>query len=96
MMYYIYYIYDFRFSVYTWHFDKWLTFIYLGSKLCINVDFSIWLTAAVAQGVRALAPQEEGWMFESQSRQTLVVNTGSDHSTAKCSAIGVNVTGPRR
>ena len=87
MMYYIYYIYDFQFSVYTWH---------LGSKLCINVDFSIWLTAAVAQGVRALAPQEEGWMFESQSRQTLVVKTGIDLSTAKCSAIGVNVTGPLR
>ena len=96
MMYYIYYIYDFRFSVHTWHFDKWLTLRYLESKLCINVDFSIWLTAAVVQGVRALALQEEGWMFESQSQQTLVVNTGSDLSTSKCSAIDVNVTGPRR
>ena len=28
------------------------------------------LTAAVAQSVRALAPQAEGWVFESQPRQT--------------------------
>ena len=62
---------------------------------CINVDFTIWLTAAVAQGTRALAPQEEGWVYESQFLQTLVLNTGSDLSTAKRSAIGVNATGPR-
>ena len=34
--------------------------------------------------------------FESQPRQTLVVKTGSNSSTAKRSAIGVNVTGPER
>ena len=31
----------------------------------------------------ALAPQAEGWVFESQPRQTKVVETGSDSSTAK-------------
>ena len=41
---------------------------------------------AVAQSVRAYAPQAEGWMFE----------TGSDSSNAKRSALGVSVTGPRR
>ena len=53
------------------------------------------MTAAVAQWVRALAPQAKGWVLESK-RQTLVVKTGSDSSTAKRSAIGVSVTGPRR
>ena len=43
-----------------------------------------------------IAPQEEGWVFESQPRQTQVVKTGSESSTAKPSAIGVSVTGPRR
>ena len=36
------------------------------------------VTAAVAQWVRALAPEAEGWVFESQPRQTQVVKTGSD------------------
>ena len=40
--------------------------------------------------------QNEGWMFDSQPRHTYVVKTGSDSSTAKRSAIGVSVTGPRR
>ena len=53
-------------------------------------------TAAVAQWVRVLALLSEGCVFESQPRQTLVVKTGSDSSTAKRSAIGVSVTGPRR
>ena len=53
-------------------------------------------TATVAQMVRALAPQAEGWVFESQTRHTKVVKTGSDSSIAKRSAIGVSVTGPRR
>ena len=50
----------------------------------------------MAQWVRAFAPQAEGWVFESQPRQSYVVKTGSDSSTAKRSAIGVSVTGPRR
>ena len=35
-------------------------------------------------------------MFVSQTRQTQVVKTGSDSSTAKRSEIGVSVTSPRR
>ena len=54
------------------------------------------LTAAVAQCVRVLAPQAEGWVFESQPQQTEVVNKGSDSSTAKCRAVDISVTGPRR
>ena len=49
----------------------------------------------MAQGTKALAPQEEGWVYESQFLQTLVLNTGGDLSTAKRSAIGVNATGPQ-
>ena len=45
--------------------------------------FAIPNTAAVAQWVRAMAPQAEGWVFESQPRHTYVVKTGSDSSTAK-------------
>ena len=52
--------------------------------------------AVVAKLARAFAPQAEGWVFESQPWQTLVVKTGSDRSTAKRSALGVSVTGPRR
>ena len=54
------------------------------------------VSAAVAQWVRAFAPQAEGWVFEFQPRQTHVIKTGSDSSTAKRSSIGVSVTGPRR
>ena len=50
------------------------------------------LQAAVEQWVRALVPQAEGRVFESQPRQTYVVNTGSDRSTTKRSAIDVSVT----
>ena len=49
----------------------------------------------MAQSVRALALQAEGWMFEYQPRRTKVVKTGSDSCTAKRSVIGVSVTGPR-
>ena len=45
--------------------------------------------AAVAQWFSALAPQAEGWVLESQPRQTEVVKTGSDSSIAKRSALGV-------
>ena len=44
----------------------------------------------LAQWVRALAPQAEGWVFESQSWQTQIVRTSSDSPTAKRSAIGVS------
>ena len=46
--------------------------------------------------VRAIAPQADGWVFESQPLQTRVVKTGSDSSNAKRSATGVSVSGPRR
>ena len=53
-------------------------------------------TASVAQWIRALVPKAEGWVFEYQPRQTLVVKTDDDSSTAKHSVIGVIVTGPGR
>ena len=54
------------------------------------------MAVAVAQWVRAFAPQAKGWMFESQPRQMQVVKTGSDSSTVKLSALGVSVTRFRR
>ena len=50
----------------------------------------------MAQWVPVFAPQAEGWVFESQSRQTLVGSTGSDSFTAKRSARGVGAIGPIR
>ena len=48
-------------------------------------------------GLDRFALQAEGWVLESQPRQTQVVKTGSDSSTTKRSAIiGVSVTCPRR
>ena len=64
-------------------------------QFCIFMDtFHIFWTAAIVQYMKALVQQAEGWVFESQLRQTLVVKTGSDSSTAKRSA--ADVTGPRR
>ena len=66
------------------------------SKIYVKIDSEpqthYFLTAAVAQWVRAFASQAEGWVFESQPRQTLVEKRGSNSSTA----IGVSVKGPRR
>ena len=53
-------------------------------------------TSAVSQWVRALAPQAEGRVFESRPRQTLLVKTGCDSSTAKRSALGLSVTVPQK
>ena len=50
--------------------------------------------AEVVQWVKAFAPQAEGWVFESQPRQTQVVRTGSESSTAKRQKIGVSIKGP--
>ena len=47
------------------------------------------VTAAVAQWVTAFASQAEGWVCESQPRQTQVVKAGSNSSTAKRLAIDV-------
>ena len=49
-------------------------------------------TSIAAQWVRSPASHAEGWWFEPQPRQTQVVKTGYDSSTAKRSAIGVSVT----
>ena len=48
----------------------------------------------MAQLARVFAPQAEDWVLEFQPRQTQVVKTGSD-TTAKRSATGVSVAGPR-
>ena len=45
----------------------------------------------MVQWVRAFASQAEGWLFESQPRQTYVINTGNDSSTAKPSSTSVSV-----
>ena len=44
------------------------------------------LAAQVAQSVRAFTPQNWSLVFESQPRQTLIVKTDSDSSTARRSA----------
>ena len=43
----------------------------------ISNKFHLYLfeTAAVAQSARAIAPQAEGWVFESQLRQTSVIKS---------------------
>ena len=51
----------------------------------VKMRYLFFLTAAMAQWVRAWASQAEGWVFHSQSRQT---QAGDDSSTAKRSAIG--------
>ena len=60
------------------------------------INITIRGAAAVAQLVRAFALCAEGWVFESQPPQALVVKTGSDSSTAKHWATNVNVTGLQR
>ena len=75
------------------HFDKIAAFITL-KKIWYNPIKEV--PTAVVQWVRAFVPQAEWWVFHYHPRQTLVVKTGSDRSTAKRSAIGVSVTGPRR
>ena len=56
-------------------------------SLVVTNLYILRVTAAVAQWVRAFEPQGEGSVFGSQSRQTKVVKSGSDSSTAKRSAI---------
>ena len=65
------------------------------NNICIIINLCI-ETAVVAQSVRAFVSHAEGWVFESQQRQSQVVKTGSDSSTAKRSAVGVSTTGPQR
>ena len=49
-----------------------------------------------ASWVRVLAQQAEGWYSNPSRDKPKSSKTGSDSSTAKRSAIGVSVTGPRR
>ena len=65
-------------------------------QLSFNIDHieTHLSTAAATQSGVAFALDAEGWVFESQLRQTLVVKTGNYSSTAKRSATGVSVTGP--
>ena len=51
--------------------------------LYMYVHTQILLAVAVAQWVKAFYPQAKGWVFESQPRQTQVVETGSNSNTAK-------------
>ena len=46
------------------HFPPW------GNSVALHLGGTSHFTAAVAQWVRALAPQAEGWVFESKLRQT--------------------------
>ena len=66
----------------------------LFSFICHIVKSQRWRSGL--ERVRALAPQAEGWVFESQPQQTQVVKTGSDSSTAKRSTLDMIVTDPRR
>ena len=59
-----------------------------------NILYSNVQAAAVAQTVRVFASHAVIWVFESQPRQTWVIETGSESATTKHSALGVSVTGP--
>ena len=52
--------------------------------------------AEVTRSVINFYSHADGWVFESQPRQTLVIKTGSDSSTTKRSATGVGVIDHRR
>ena len=60
------------------------------------INITIRGVAVVAQLVRVFTLCAEGWVFEFQPRQTLVVKTGSDSFTAEHWATSVNVTGLQR
>ena len=49
-------------------------------------------TTRFSRVMRAFTSQAEGWVFKSELRQTLVVKTGNDSTTARRSAIAVSVT----
>ena len=55
----------------------------------IQFDPSTHSNRGGGQWVRALARQAEGWVLESQLRQTQIEKTGSDSSIAKRSTTGV-------
>ena len=59
-------------------------------------NITVYITAVMAQSVKAFTSQAEGWVFESKPRQTLVIKTGSNGSAAKYFAKGDSVMRPRR
>ena len=70
----------------------WLTVVYCWELL---FWWAMWptylfLIAAVAQSVKAFAPQVHGWVFES----IRVIKVAIDSSTSKRSAVSASVTGP--
>ena len=50
----------------------------------------------VLESVKALTLHAEDWVYESEPRQTYVLKTGKDSSTAKRSSEGISYTGPWR
>ena len=60
-----------------------LSFIHCLMSYVNSLSQSKMFAAAVAQWVRPFARQTEGWVFEPQPRQIVVIKTGSDTSTAK-------------
>ena len=52
------------------------------TKLSNYISILRHLASAVAQWVKAFAPQAEGRVFVSRRRKTLIVKTGSDTPTA--------------
>ena len=63
----------------------------------IKMQIYVFLCYNTERTYIALSPlMQKGLVFESQPRETLVVKTGSDSSSTKCSAAGVSVTGPRK
>ena len=72
---------------FSWVYNAMIKITFIGFVISVLNKFN--------QGCGA-RPASKGWVFESQPRQTKVVKTGTDISTAKHSAIGVSVTGARR
>ena len=59
----------------------------------IESPYTYNITAAISEWVIALAPQAECFVFDSRSRKTSVIKTGSNSSTAKRSAVDETFTG---
>ena len=64
-------------------------------KICTGYYTALTILA-VAQWVRALDSQAEGWGFELELRRTTVVKIVNDSPTAERLSIGVSVIGPQR
>ena len=53
----------------------------------------VYYNSVIRYLLRALASHVEGRVFESRTRLTQVVKTGTDGSSTKCSATAVNIIG---